>query len=669
MSAALLCGYFYPSSLPIGIHNYSMIAELSGRSFFSYTLFLHRPDTGQEETRVDPGHLTFESLLKTCNSFEDDLSLGAEATGLHDLRRPSLGRSPVLLPPPKSCRKTFTTSTPQQKLTLPLFNMGQSMASSCLSSATSKTASSISEVLQMCSEDAEETLYHLGFGCDEPQVTARIPSRFFNFPSQLHGINFRLFLESQLRRVSQEDPNLSLASRFRQVEVLTTMANAFYSLYSHVSRTPLQKLAPPEFSFSPAAEKRIGVRFFSSVRSEPRSPVERLKDTVSKMCLYTGTRASESTSPHNSPRKRNSIPEIATQLVNTDTKTLEHSGLEEDKNVGLVDTNMGCATYVDLETEIETGESPEGGSYEDMTPQAGLDSTEHSSTLFSELREASQAPVSNCRVRLSFSDPCQTQSAVDDTNIPEDSGEKVNTVTHNSERPVTPKPQSHTLQTPMVPVHKVTRDIICPPIVEQVHKAPYCSAQDFRTSVPHYFGRQPVSDISTRSPSEANLNSQGDPVTIPKICSEHYSGDGESPSPSPHPSMCRLVSPCQILVTGWDGDSTHGDAAEDVPPSSHSGSTQPQARLPDGVWRNRRYLRPTKGADQAQLSLKPKQANSFELEEVHSAGEDDVGQSESRTLASLCLSAVGLNKSLPPRGDSFQSDSSGYAEEDSHLLA
>lgn len=59
MSAALLCGYFYPSSLPIGIHNYSMIAELSGRSFFSYTLFLHRPDTGQEETRVDPGHLTF----------------------------------------------------------------------------------------------------------------------------------------------------------------------------------------------------------------------------------------------------------------------------------------------------------------------------------------------------------------------------------------------------------------------------------------------------------------------------------------------------------------------------------------------------------------------------------------------------------------------------------
>lgn len=70
----------------------------------------------------------------------------------------------------------------------------------------------------MCTEDAEETLYQLGFGCDEPQVTARIPSRFFNFPSQLRGINFRLFLESQLRRVSQEDPNLSLASKFNIVQ-------------------------------------------------------------------------------------------------------------------------------------------------------------------------------------------------------------------------------------------------------------------------------------------------------------------------------------------------------------------------------------------------------------------------------------------------------------------
>uniref|UniRef100_A0A3Q3LPQ2 ITPR-interacting domain-containing protein n=1 Tax=Mastacembelus armatus TaxID=205130 RepID=A0A3Q3LPQ2_9TELE len=87
------------------------------------------------------------------------------------------------------------------------------MASSCLSSSTCKTTSTISEVLQMCSEDAEETLYDLGFGCDEPQVTVRIPSRFLTFPSNANGINFRLFLDSQIRRIREEDPSLSLASK------------------------------------------------------------------------------------------------------------------------------------------------------------------------------------------------------------------------------------------------------------------------------------------------------------------------------------------------------------------------------------------------------------------------------------------------------------------------
>lgn len=52
-------------------------------------------------------------------------------------------------------------------------------------------------------------------------------------------------------------------------------------------------------------------RFRSSVRSEPRSPVERLKDTVSKMCLYTGSpRGSESTSPQPSPKKRCSLSDV-----------------------------------------------------------------------------------------------------------------------------------------------------------------------------------------------------------------------------------------------------------------------------------------------------------------------------------------------------------------------
>lgn len=71
----------------------------------------------------------------------------------------------------------------------------------------------MSDVLQLCSEDPEETLYQLGFGSEEPQVTVRIPPRFFTFPSVAQGINFRLFLDSQLQRIREEDPSLSLASK------------------------------------------------------------------------------------------------------------------------------------------------------------------------------------------------------------------------------------------------------------------------------------------------------------------------------------------------------------------------------------------------------------------------------------------------------------------------
>ncbi|KAF4079059.1 hypothetical protein AMELA_G00188820 [Ameiurus melas] len=314
---------------------------------------------GNEANQDSSSQLTLESLLKTANSFEDDLSLGAEATRLDDgLHDEAFGHCPLLLPPPKSRRKDLHTSTPQQRLNLPLRNMGHSMTSSIFSSTTNKTASSVSEVLQMCAEDAEETLYQLGFGCEEPQVTARIPARFFTFPSQLRGINFRLFLESQLRRIREEDPSLSLASRFRQVEVLTAMANAFYSLYSHVSRTPLQKLAPPEFSFSsPTAERSIGQRFFGNVRTEPRSPVERLKDTVSKMCLYT--RGSDSASPNCSPRKRNSLPDVAEIIVGNMRCERSHDqsrgmwGQAEDSNITQKVKDEKALQHAELKADVK----------------------------------------------------------------------------------------------------------------------------------------------------------------------------------------------------------------------------------------------------------------------------------------------------------------------------
>ncbi|XP_019716637.1 uncharacterized protein tespa1 isoform X2 [Hippocampus comes] len=197
----------------------------------------------------------------------------------------------------------------------------------------------VSEVLQSRSEDAEEMLWQLGFGCDDPQLTVRIPPRFLSFPSQVRGINFRLFLESQVRRIREEDPSLCIASRFRQVQALTAMANAFCSLYSHVSRTPLRKLGAPQFNFALSTPTK------SSVRSELRSPSERLKDTVSMMCLYTSARRRSSLSvadlvPQQVQTETNNGPEekdkhVATQVV-FDTHAKQNQSLSKLKPVSTV---------------------------------------------------------------------------------------------------------------------------------------------------------------------------------------------------------------------------------------------------------------------------------------------------------------------------------------------
>lgn len=125
--------------------------------------------------------------------------------------------------------------------------------------------------------------------------------------------------------------------------MLTAMANAFYSLYSHVSRTPLQKLAPPEFPFYSSPVERME-RFRSSIRSEPRSPVERLKDTVSKMCLYTGSpRGSESTSPQPSPKKRCSLSDVGQldqETVQPRVAKILHLG-ESNRNNSTADVHLG----------------------------------------------------------------------------------------------------------------------------------------------------------------------------------------------------------------------------------------------------------------------------------------------------------------------------------------
>ncbi|XP_004774575.1 protein TESPA1 isoform X1 [Mustela putorius furo] len=242
----------------------------------------------------ETGQSSYNGCLSHGTSFEDDLTLGAEATLLATEGR-VFSRS--FLDPVRPCQ---------------LLDLGCSLASSSMTGGTNKTSSSVSEILDKVQEDAEDVLFSLGFAQEDHKETSRIPARFFTTPSQARGIDFQLFLKAQVQRIEMEDPCLMLASRFKQVQTLAVTADAFFCLYSYVSKTPVQKFTPSHMFWNYNPTDVPSIRILAP-EPEPQSPRDRLRKAISKMCLYTSPRDRLSP-PHNIP-KRNSLDQVVWEVM------------------------------------------------------------------------------------------------------------------------------------------------------------------------------------------------------------------------------------------------------------------------------------------------------------------------------------------------------------------
>ncbi|XP_067843775.1 protein ITPRID2 isoform X2 [Heptranchias perlo] len=200
------------------------------------------------------------------------------------------------------------------------YQMGNSMNSTG-SGKSSTTVSSVSELLDLYEEDPEDVLYNLGFGADEPDLASKIPCRFFNASSFARGIDFKLFLDAQMQRMEWDNPNFALTSRFRQIKVLTTVANVFSSLYSQVTGAPIKRIGST--GEVPAAVPALAIG---------NNAAARLKKTVTKLNLLGAqqVKAAETGDQTISPDTQNSK---ASQSSGTDNENKEE--VKQKKEVRL----------------------------------------------------------------------------------------------------------------------------------------------------------------------------------------------------------------------------------------------------------------------------------------------------------------------------------------------